>query len=847
MPIHIVRGYAESEKDAVMGEIESVAQKAPPFNARAGRGYIKVKMTSCGKYGWLSTEGYTKINPLTGRRWPRIPPTIAQIMLKAGQQFYPEFRLETVLINFYTASMNSPDKPILGFHQDTSERNKTAPIISLTFGQGTFLIGGKVDAAGRLTPAELKKLDRTLTTNIVLGDGDLLVMHGDERLCFHAAGEVIGDRRINLTGRMVDPISAADKPLIFSMIGMERSQSLLSVEKAEIEKVMIFRQTTDRKNASEILLTDRAGFDMLAATYLKSRNYPSVLIYETSENTTKPYPTRYVGSEENTVNEMLEESDHFLASTNGSDKFMQRAIEYFRATGKEPWIVTIPDVDNDSGEGEDGVIEPPIGQPPEPERPAKSVGLCVISNISDSGSRGLSSTAWHTPDLTRVYIGRGGSQQIMRSPLHNPFIIDGENSREKVIDSFRRESWRQLQLGSGGFYNAIEKIATRLASGKSVELVCHCKPLACHGSTIRNAALWMIKEGLVDSTPDEPTDSDDRLQLGMIGLRWIEGLAPRSELEIESLIDNKHREWYLKLNGKPAKNPVIHVRGAGGVIAGPQVGFDGQLQRYLYREKYHDVIVHGKLPDEAPEGWVETDLPFDPSKFNYLFAQWDEVDPEIGALIAAAGSKALVAYYRLPRIGLPNPIPEFDDPQRHAKYGAAVPPGTHVAVVGSREFKGNWARMAIEQFVNALPASCTLVSGGAKGADTIAEKAADARGLKTLIHNARWVQKKTRLPDGTIDPNFKPKYFPKERTVEFSNERANAGPERNKVIVYESNSLYAFSNGDDSPGTQDAISFSSSEDKLAQVFEREAKKPSPINEDEYGSLDIFYYDFEEGN
>ncbi|PSB52151.1 hypothetical protein C7B67_08160 [filamentous cyanobacterium Phorm 6] len=846
MPIHIVRGYAEAQKNAVMEEIESIVQKAPPFNPRAGKfGRIKVKMTNCGKYGWLSTEGYTKINPITGRRWPKIPPTIAQIMLKVGQQFYPEFRLETVLINLYENSMNNPEKPILGFHQDTSERNKKAPIISLTFGQGTFLVGGKVDAAGKLTAAEIKKLDRTLTTNIVLGDGDLLVMHGDERLCFHAAGEVIGDRRINLTGRMVDPISAADKPLIFSMIGMERNQTLLPAEQAEIEKVMAFRQTTDRKNASEILLTDRPGFDTLAATYLKSRKYPSVFLYETSENTKKLYPTRYIGNEENTVNEMLEESNYFLASTNGEDKFMQRAIEYFRATGKEPWIVTIPDIDNDSGEGGEGeTTEPPIDQPPEPQRPAKSVGLCIVTNISDSGSRGLSSTAWHTSDLTRVYIGRGGSQGIMRSPLHNPFIIDGENSREKVIDSFRRESWRQLQIGSGGFYDAIERIATRLASGKSVELVCHCKPLACHGSTIRNAALWMIKEGKVDSTPDEPTDSDDRLHLGMIGLNWIEGLAPRSELEIESLIDNKHREWYLKLNGKPAKNPVIHVRGTGGVIAGPQVGFDGQVQRYLYRERYKDVIVHGKLPDEAPDGWVETDLPFDPTKFNYLFAQWDEVDPDVGALIAAADSKALVAYYRLPNVGLPNPIPEFDDPQRYAKYGAAVPPGTYVAVVGSREFKGNWAKNAIEQFVNALPASCTLVSGGAKGADTFAETTADARGMKTLIHNARWVQKKTRLPDGTIAPGFKPKYFPADRTVEFSNERANAGPERNKVIVYESHSLYAFSNGDNSPGTQDAISFSSLKDKLAQVFEKEAKKPSPIDESEYGSLDIFYYDFE---
>ena len=513
-------------------------------------------------------------------------------------------------------------------------------------------------------------------------------------------------------------------------------------------------------------------------------------------------------------------------------------------SGKVPWIVTVPDADDDSGKPETEPTEPPTEQPPDPQRPAKSIGNCTVTNIRDSGTSGLSATSWHSSDWSKIYIGRGGSQKIMRSPLHNPFVIDKENNREKVVDSFRRESWRQLQIGKGRFYDVIEKIATELAQGKDLELVCHCAPLACHGDIIRNAALWMIKEGKVKSTPDESVTSNDRLHVGMVGLNWIPGLASRDELEIESIIDNKHREWYLKLNGKPTKNPVIHVRGVGGKIAGPQVGFDGQVQRYLYRERYKDVIVHGKLPDEAPEGWVSTDAPFDPAKFNYLFAMWDEVDPEIGALIEAAGKKALVAYYRLPNVGLPNPIPAFDDPQRYVKYGAAVPPGTHVAVVGSREFKDNWAKNAIEQFVNALPASCTLVSGGATGADTFAEKAAKARGLKTLIHNARWVQKKTRLKDGTIAPGFVPDYFPKDRTVEFSNERANAGPERNKVIVDECHSLYAFSNGDDSPGTQDAISYSSLENKLAQVFEKDAKKPSPLDDVEYGSLDIFFYDFE---
>lgn len=846
MPITISKGYAASSRSIILKEIDDVVKLSPPFSARIGEfGKLRYQMTNCGKYGWLSSQGYTKINPLTGRRWPPIPPTIGQLMSKVGMSFYPGFRLETVLINFYDSSLNSSTKNILGFHQDSSERNKTAPIISLSFGSGTFLIAGKVES-GKVSPKDLQYLNKTTPTQIILDDGDLLVMSGPERMCFHGAGEVIGDRRINLTGRMVDPINQADKPLIISMLGMERTKSLSESEKAEIEKAMAFRKTTDRKEPSEILLVDRPGFDTLTATYLKSRKYPSVIIYETQQTPKKSYPTRYLGDEITTIHEMLQESDHLLASTNGSDKLVQDSISYFNSLGKSPWIVTVPDADDDPASPDSTPPPPPTDSEPslEPHRPANSVGHCTVTNIRDSGTRGLSSTAWHSSDWSKVYIGRGGSQKIMRSPLNNPYIIDEQNNREKVIENFHREAWRQVQLGNGAFYDAIEKIATLLAQGKNIELVCHCKPLACHGDIVKNAALWMIKEKKVPSTPDEPLTSDNRLHVGMVGRNWIEGLNPTSELEIETIIDNKHREWYLKLNGVPTKNPVIHVRGVGGKIAGPQVGFDGQLQRYLYRERYKDVIVHGKLPDEAPEGWISTDAPFDPQKFHYLFAEWDEVDPEIGKLIATAGDKALILYYRLPKVRLPNPIPDFKDPQRFAKYGAAVPPNTHVAVVGSREFKDKWAEIAITQFVNALPASCTLVSGGATGADTFAETAAKARGLKTLIHNARWVQKKTRLKDGTIAPGFKPKYFPEDRTVEFSNERANAGPERNKIIVYESHSLYAFSNGDGSPGTQDVIGFSSTNDKLGQVFEKEDKKTDEF-EDDYGSFDIFFYDFEE--
>ena len=845
MAIKIIKGYASNVKGAILNEIEKVIEKAPLYRARVGEfGKLKYGMTNCGKYGWLSTEGYTKINPFTDELWPEIPETIKTLMTKVGKHYYPDFRLETVLINVYTVDLNNPSKPILGFHQDTSERNKEAPIISLSFGSGTFIVGGQVDSSGKIPKSQLAKLNKTLTTSITLGDGDLLIMYGDERMCFHAAGEVIGEKRINLTGRMVDPINESDKPLIISLLGLSTIKTLTDSLKTEVEKVMVYRQQTNRKLPSELLTTNRPGFDKLVSSYLISRKYPSTFIYEIQDEKGKKY--RYIGNIKETIHEILHQSDHLLAATNQSDYFMAETINYYKSIGKEPWIIQIPETDEDiynPNPKPPSNEQPPKQFQPNPDRKPISLGNINVTNIKDSGTRGLSSTNWHNSTFSRVYIGRGGRQGIARSPLHNPYSIDVNQSRSQVIQLFRQYSWEQMQIGNGVFYETLKRIATQVAKGKNLELVCHCKPEDCHGDVIHRAVLWMIKEGKVPMIPDEPIFSPDRLHLGMVGLPYYGGFSTRIELEIETIIDNKHRQWFLKLNGKPAKNPVIHVRGVGGNISAPQRGFDGLIQRYLYRENYKDVVVHGTMPNPVPEGWVQSLEPFEPANFNYLFVYWDEADNELYNLIQSAGNKALIAYQRKPLVGNPSQPPEFKDTNRFSKYAASVPPGTYVAVVGSREWykSTEWAKTNVTQFVNALPSNCILVSGGAKGVDTWAEEAAQSRGLRTLIHPARWIQIPRRLADGTIDPKWKPKLEPSDRTPEFSNERANAGPERNEVLVDECNSLYAFLYDDDSSGTKHAISYAALNRKLVHVFEQ-TPPPEPENFEVSGDFNLFYFD-----
>lgn len=67
---------------------------------------------------------------------------------------------------------------------------------------------------------------------------------------------------------------------------------------------------------------------------------------------------------------------------------------------------------------------------------------------------------------TRVYIGRG-------SHYGNPFYINQHGTREQVI-----ELYRNYFYGSPELMN----LARRYLKGKT--LVCHCKPLACHGDVI---------------------------------------------------------------------------------------------------------------------------------------------------------------------------------------------------------------------------------------------------------------------------------------------------------------------------------------------------------------------------
>lgn len=100
-----------------------------------------------------------------------------------------------------------------------------------------------------------------------------------------------------------------------------------------------------------------------------------------------------------------------------------------------------------------------------------------------------------------------------------------------------------------------------------------------------------------------------------------------------------------------------------------------------------------------------------------------------------------------------------------------------IAIVGSREWKDY---DVIRKFVDSLPADCTVVSGGARGVDSMAIRCATRRNLATHVYLPNWHPE----PEGVYDPQ--------------------AGFKRNQVIVDDVDLVVAFWDGI-SRGTRDTV------------------------------------------
>jgi DNA oxidative demethylase len=189
------RRFFQPEAQASLLEaIRAVVREAPLFTPtmpKTGKPF-SVRMTNCGALGWVSDRGgyrYQPGHPVTDRPWPAVPAMLLDAWrAHAAWPVEPE----ACLVNWYDPSAR------MGLHQDRDEQDLVAPVLSVSLGDTCVFRFGGTD---RKAP----------TRSVKLASGDLLIIGGVSRLCFHGVDRILpgtsdllpNGGRINLTLRRV--------------------------------------------------------------------------------------------------------------------------------------------------------------------------------------------------------------------------------------------------------------------------------------------------------------------------------------------------------------------------------------------------------------------------------------------------------------------------------------------------------------------------------------------------------------------------------------------------------------------------------------------------------------------
>ncbi|MGL4239796.1 MAG: alpha-ketoglutarate-dependent dioxygenase AlkB family protein [Beijerinckiaceae bacterium] len=183
-------------QEKLVDMLRDVIRDAPLFTPcmpKTGAPF-SVRMTNCGPLGWVSDRDgyrYQPTHPATGRPWPPIPETLLAAWREHSGFATPP---EACLVNWYEG------KAKMGLHQDRDEQEFSAPVLSVSLGDACLVrFGG------------LKRNDPT--RSVRLESGDLLIIGGPSRLCFHGVDRIYtgssdllpNGGRINLTLRRVTP------------------------------------------------------------------------------------------------------------------------------------------------------------------------------------------------------------------------------------------------------------------------------------------------------------------------------------------------------------------------------------------------------------------------------------------------------------------------------------------------------------------------------------------------------------------------------------------------------------------------------------------------------------------
>ncbi|MDX3893685.1 DNA oxidative demethylase AlkB [Pusillimonas sp.] len=190
----VLRGFAVAFVEELMPALHAVERESPFRRMMTAGGHtMSAAMTNCGECGWVSDRRgyrYAAIDPETGRPWPAMPDAFRRLARHAADAAgLGPFDPDACLVNCYVPGSR------MGLHQDSNEKDRSAPIVSVSLGiPAVFLFGGH----GRGDKAR----------RVPLCHGDVVVWGGEDRMRFHgilplkpADHPVVGPRRINLTFR----------------------------------------------------------------------------------------------------------------------------------------------------------------------------------------------------------------------------------------------------------------------------------------------------------------------------------------------------------------------------------------------------------------------------------------------------------------------------------------------------------------------------------------------------------------------------------------------------------------------------------------------------------------------
>lgn len=160
---------------------------------------LSVVMSNFGPLGWVTDASkgyrYESAHPVTEAPWPPLPDLLSNLWRDVTD--LPD-QPEACLINWYRATVGKAGAK-MGLHVDSDEQAVNAPVVSVSLGDpAMFRIGGPKRGGP--------------TQGVKLFSGDVVVLAGAARQCYHAVSKVYyGESalvpkggRINLTMRRVN-------------------------------------------------------------------------------------------------------------------------------------------------------------------------------------------------------------------------------------------------------------------------------------------------------------------------------------------------------------------------------------------------------------------------------------------------------------------------------------------------------------------------------------------------------------------------------------------------------------------------------------------------------------------